>query len=674
MNLRTRFGAWAAIAAMCPVFGADPTASSDVSKVTEVTNLPPIVVEASRLGKTSLEVAAPVEIVDSARIAASGAQDATDLLQRETSVFVRHLGGANPALAQISLRGYGENSFGRTLVLVDGERLNNPDMSAPNLARIPLQAIDHIEVLHGPQTVLQGDGASAGLVNVITAPPDYTRKTYMQLIGGSWNTLDASVGTRGGFADEGVSYWADGGWRHSDGYRDNAGYDIWNASGGTRKDWANGSWVKVNTFYSHADYELPGALSRTAWHQDPTQSLTPNDWARFTSYGLNLSGYGVINDENALRLVTTVSQKRSKAFYDSPAWGYSEHIDSDIYSLGVTPQYEWTGKLGDFEDKLLVGGDFRWDRLLGNDRFTGSYVSHTKPDLNRFTMGTFVQNEFFLTDELSLVLGGRLARVLSENDLAESDSRNDNLYAAEAALNWRPVEEAKIFTRWSRFYRNPFLDETPWYYNSASVYVPREILAPERGYSVDVGGDWTYEKEFALGGALFVSETEREIFYDAGRGANVNSDDTVLREGLELHTGWNREKVAGINLRYALTHALFEEGVYDGNRIPLVPMHQIRLDGRIYIWDECYVRGGYRYLAKQVSCSDFANVCDRIPAFGLFDLGIRYEPTWRWMKGFTLGFDVDNLLDREYCDYSTYGSSYYPGSGRAYMFTIRYAF
>ena len=637
------------------------------------TNLPPVVVEASRLDKTAMELPQLVEVVSRDEIARSGARDATDLISRQTGVFVRRLGGDNPALAQVAMRGYGETSFGRVLVMVDGERLNNPDMSAPNLSRIPVDAIERVEILHGPQTVLHGDNATAGMINIVTDSRDYTRKTVLEVSGGSWNTIGTHASTRGGDEEEQVAYWVSGDWRHSDGYRERSGYDIWSLSGGVRKDWNNGSFARLSFFYNDSDYELPGPLTKDQWKNNRRSSVNDDDWSRLTTYGVNLTGYGVMNDENALKLVATASRRKAKAHYGYGLAG-DERWGSDIYSFSLSPQYVNTTRIGSFDNEFTIGGDFRWDRLHGYDDFTGGYVSFSKPNQERYVMGGFAHDEFFLTDEISFVLGVRLERSMAHNGMAAHSARNDNLPAYEAALNWRPVEDAKLFARWTRFYRNPFLDETPWYVNLMGAYVPREILAPERGYSVDVGGDWKFFDDFSVGGVLYASEVKNEVFYDAIKGENVNSPDDVLREGLETHVGWNREKVGGVNLRYALTHAEFTEGAYDGNRVPLVPMHQISLDGRVYVWDEFFVRGGYRYISNQVSCSDFYNNGDRIPAFGLFSTGCQYEPTWKWTKGFVFSFNVDNLFDKNYCDFSTYGANYYPGAGRCYTFTIRYMF
>jgi iron complex outermembrane receptor protein len=60
------------------------------------------------------------------------------------------------------MRGFGENSFARVVVLVNGRRLNNPDMQGINWLSIPLSAIERVEVLDGPSGFCMGTGRSAG--------------------------------------------------------------------------------------------------------------------------------------------------------------------------------------------------------------------------------------------------------------------------------------------------------------------------------------------------------------------------------------------------------------------------------------------------------------------------------------------------------------------------------
>ena len=61
-------------------------------------------------------MAQSVDVFSAAEIAASNVRTLPDLVSRLPGVSLYHLGAANPALAQIQMRGYGENGFGRVLV------------------------------------------------------------------------------------------------------------------------------------------------------------------------------------------------------------------------------------------------------------------------------------------------------------------------------------------------------------------------------------------------------------------------------------------------------------------------------------------------------------------------------------------------------------------------------
>lgn len=199
----------------------------------------------------------------------------------------------------------------------------------------------------------------------------------------------------------------------------------------------------------------------------------------------------------------------------------------------------------------------------------------------------------------------------------------------------------------------------------------------------DVGADWSFLEEFFLGGNLYYSKLKHEIFYNPLAFSNMNAPSDTVREGLNLRVGWSREKVAGVQLAYSLVHAEFDGGAFDGNEVPMVPEQTVSLTGRVYLWDDCFVFGGYRYQTAQWAASDFANNggyagsrrLGRIPDFGLFHIGVEYAPTFAdWIRGVKVGFTVDNLFDKDYCDYATYGVNYWPGAGRSYTLTLRYEF
>ena len=638
------------------------------------TNLPTVVVEASRLDKSPRDLPQNVQVISAKDIARSGAYDLAGVLSKlAPSVQLHHLGGNNPALTQLSMGGYGENGFGRVLVLVDGERLNNPDMSPPNLAQVSLASVKQIEVLTGPQTVLHGDGASAGMINIVTEPTDYDSHGAFELHGGSWNTIGGSLAYRGGLKDEGLLYWASAAYDHSDGYRENSGFDIWNVNGGIRKNWDNGSWLKIAAFYNDSDYETPSSLTRAQWHADPRKSTSQDDYYRRTTYGLNATLNAQINDENAFKVSGTASHRHMQA----RSYGYW-NSDYQIYSYEITPQWINSADIFGLANEFILGSTFRYDRNDATSWGTSAYgFSRMKGRVTRQAMGVFAQDTLHLNDYVALQLGGRYERIwMRDAGYNAAANRTTDEHAYDAALLFTPVKDLKTYVRFSRFFRAPFLDELP--YNGS-------MLTPETGWMADVGADWTFLDEFNLGGNLYYSELKHEIFYNpyVGWGLNMNSPADTVREGLNLHAGWEREKVAGVQLAYSYVDARFDGGQYDGKDIPGVSEQTISLTGRVYLWDEFFVFGGYRYQTAQWAISDFNNTgayagsqkYGRIPAYGVFHVGAEYAPEFvSWLKGFKFGFTVDNLFDKNYCDYVTYGTAYYPGAGRSYMFTVRYEF
>ena len=661
------------IAAMAAGTGCALSAQQQAG-TNEVSELPPVTIEASRLDRTTAEIPGSVQTISRAEIALSGARDLPDLLQRKApSLDFAHLGGHNPALAQIAPRGYGENGFGRLLVMVDGERLNNPDMNAPNLAQVPLGSIKRVEILHGSQNVLHGDVGSAGVVNIITDSEDFDTHGHVELHGGSWNSIGGSASVRGGSEATGTRWWANGGWDHSDGYRDDSGFDIYSAGGGIRQDFDNGSYIRLSAFWSDADSEMPGFLTRDQWHHHPTMSDGYGDSFRRTTYGLNATAYGVLNEDNFLRLTQTVSRRHLQ----SRGYGYW-YTDYDIYSYAITPEWINTTKLGSFDNELIAGATFRYDRNdAANWGTSQSGYSHSKYEYDRQTMGFYAQDTFHATETVALEAGGRYERSWNKCTMASAPSRAYDLAAFDAAVLFRPIEGFKSYARLSRFYRMPFIDEVAFQSRD-------DLLSPENGWRADVGFDWEFLEDFSFAANAFVSRTKDEIFYDSlypyssfgwlYYGDNVNSPSPVIREGVELRARWERDKVAGVSVGVSYVDAEFDGGDYDGNEVPMVARVVASASGKVWLWNDCFVFGGYRYRSECRSTSDFANTYDKLPGFGLFHVGVQYSPSYGFLDGLTFAFSVDNLFDKNYCDSSTYGSSYWPGAGRCYTFTIRYEF
>ncbi len=620
----------AAVAASSLGLIVEASPSTDNTLVAE---LPPVIVEASRLGQSADKMPASVEVLSQRDIAESGAIDFAEFLRtKTTSLNLVSMISGNPAFASIAPAGYGEGGYGRFLVMVDGQRLNYPDMAAPLLSQIDLGSVSQIEILHGSQNVLHGDGASGGALNIVTEPSDDEHHGKVEVHAGTWDSYGARVAYRGGDEEEGIKWWASGGWNRSRGYRENDSWQIWNLSGGLKKEWENGTYLRVSSFWNDSMYELPGSK------ENPTLA----DWARRHTVGLNTTFNGVINDENRIKIDFLSSMSRIRSVWESSDYRSLQ----DVYSYELTPQWICTTPIGQFDNELIVGTPYRLEQSY--------HYAHA----HRHTMAFFAQDTIHLTDSLSLEAGLRGQR-----------TNNENIWAGDVALLFTPVENLKTYARASRFFRYPFLDET--------LFVsPFGLPEPEYGCRVNVGAEWTFLEELTAFADAGVSQTTDEIFYDPSRYTNLNAPDDVRRETLTVGIKWDREKVAAVSLGCTYTDAAFDGGKYDDNRVPFVSKVTAQANGRVWLWDEFSVLGGYRFLSPRYMISDFTNTKDEMPSISLFNLGCRYEPTWGWLDGFYVSVIINNLFDRDYDEYAVAGwrDATYPAPGRSLTMTIGYAF
>ena len=92
-----------------------------------------------------------------------------DLLKLDSSLDLRQR-APNGVQGDLSIRG---GSFGQTLILLDGLRLNDVQSGHHNLdIPAPLEAISSIEILKGSGSTLYGSDAVGGVVNFITRAPE----------------------------------------------------------------------------------------------------------------------------------------------------------------------------------------------------------------------------------------------------------------------------------------------------------------------------------------------------------------------------------------------------------------------------------------------------------------------------------------------------------------------
>lgn len=159
------------------------------------TRLEPVVVTPTRLEQKAGDAPAAVTVLTRDDVTHSASQTVDDLLRqvpgfslfRRTSSIVGH-----PTTQGLSLRGIGPSGTSRALVLLDGVPLNDPFGGWVYWSRVPLQAIEQIEVVRGGGSSVWGNYALGGVVHILTRRP-VERAAFLETSFGTGETLNVDL-------------------------------------------------------------------------------------------------------------------------------------------------------------------------------------------------------------------------------------------------------------------------------------------------------------------------------------------------------------------------------------------------------------------------------------------------------------------------------------------------
>lgn len=148
----------------------------------------------SRLSLPAMDVPASIDVIDSEAMETRGYQRITDAVESVAGV----VSGNNPAApSSMSVRGFTRSQI---TVLRDGIWLG-----PANMVMRPQNTfnLDRVELLRGPASVLNGQGAVAGTVNAVTKQALPTTTTQWNALAsfGRFNTYQTAIGVNGPISD-----------------------------------------------------------------------------------------------------------------------------------------------------------------------------------------------------------------------------------------------------------------------------------------------------------------------------------------------------------------------------------------------------------------------------------------------------------------------------------------
>ena len=173
---------------------------------------PEVVVTATRTPTRVNELLSDVSVITRDDIDHSPATSLPELLTTIPGVSMTTTGGRG-ATTSMFIRGANSN---HSLVLVDGQRISSATVGTTSFEHIPLEQIDHIEVLRGPASSLYGADAIGGVIQIFTRKGDAGKPAPSFSFGaGSYGTTTGSVSYGGNSGD--TRFNIGGGWERAHG-------------------------------------------------------------------------------------------------------------------------------------------------------------------------------------------------------------------------------------------------------------------------------------------------------------------------------------------------------------------------------------------------------------------------------------------------------------------------
>jgi iron complex outermembrane receptor protein len=614
--------------------------------------IPAVVVSATRTEQSTLTTPASITVISRQQIEDSGSRHIVEVLRGQGGVQINDLYG-DGSRATVGMRGFTESAGSNTLVLVDGRRLNNPDIASPDLNSIALDDVERIEIVQGSAGVLFGDQAVGGVINIITRKPGALRHS-LKVSAGSYNTV-MFHGMTSQAMDNGVNYRVSIDARESDNYRQHNESSYLNGFAKLGYDYSNGS-LFAELQYVDDELNTPGALFADEVAADRTQ-VNPSFASDFSNAETTISRIGLIQEMSSnWSFEGEVTNRKTDGVFRISFAGGAPSTDSYTQGRTIT---EFTPRFIGFIPALnntmltlgadAVDSDYRLSTTLGDQANDQSQRS------------IYAQAVVPATSLLDVTLGVRYARV--DNELSDgytfvNENIEDDVTVATFGMAYQARDDWRVLVRIDQNYRFAKVDE---FTNAQPFPAPPSavILKTQEGLSLETAVEWVHGSNSAKF-LVYQLDLDNELAFDPVNFININLDET-RRSGFIASGRWQSSKRMGLGASYTYTDAEVLSGAFTGKEIPFVAKHSALLSTDYVISGAWQVYAELVAISDRVFSGDFDNVLGKLPGYGVVNLKAEYK-----INDFTFSGRINNLLNNQYSDVGQLGFNPFPAASEAY--------
>lgn len=569
-------------------------------------------------------------------ISASGATSLPELLGRAEGVTIMDTNGFGlGADGSVNLRGVVNSSRTNALVLLNGVRQNRVTGDEVHWQAIPMAQIERIEIIRGGGGLIYGEGAFAGVINLITKkggerPLEFESTTEV----GRFGQRTYSVASRGaaGPLTYGTSYQR----RDIGGYRESTNSRTTTVTSHVGVDVLPSLHLETHVLHSEDTSYFPGGItleqSQTRRRQRGSFFGFFDDMTTQVSLDSRWTGpHGLTSVTNAFwRLRESDSDTGSRLATIAPSQGLSLRGGHDHL-------------LGAAQHTLVAGID-----LLDEKASVGTRGS-TFSESNKHSYGLFVEETLRLWDRVSLVTGLRFDKARFEEDIsfpAFVGTLRFEGWSPKVGVSVDVSDPLTVYANYARPFKAPNVDDF-----SATVpsgFIGNLSLQPQQADDYEVGLRLEDPRLGTTEASWFYSRVHDEILFNDLPGNDQNQNFDTRRTGVEvsLEPMLPFEHLTG-SVTYTFVNATFAKGALQGNRLPGTPKNRVTaslayepVPGLIGSLDWVWVRNFFRI-------NDFNN---SLPGddYGVLNLGLRFV-----FDNFTVYFKVENAANQEYTTFQS---------------------
>jgi iron complex outermembrane receptor protein len=639
------------------VFAAPAAYAGDGGTV----KLKEVVVTALRSEERTDRIPANVTVITREDIEKSTARTVQDLLRGQEGLIVRDLYGTG-SKSTVDMRGFARGL--NTAVLIDGRKVNEIDLSGVDWNQIPLENVERIEIVRGSGSVLYGDNAMAGAINIITRKGKGLRPSVSaEVRGESYSGHAEELSLRGTGGPEGrLGYFLFGKFRETDGYRENSEFRAKDLKSNLSFDLTDYLSLGVRGGW-HQDHQgLAGGLTESEIQADRRQSVKPDDGVDTEQYFYAVRGaYSRGPEELAAEWSFNNREFDSKAVFTGTSFDTDRSTDTGELTLKLTSRRDILGH----RNLVVAGFDYQSADVDNKTSFMGSDTLST---IEKTERGYYVEDEFSLTDKWIATAGYRYTDA-DYGDVVKgfttgsgSDEFTEDALSAGVAYNYAPG--SKLYVSYSKGFRLPTTDEL-FSFDGTIV-----SLKPERSDTYEAGLVSSLGESLQARLAVYRMDIENELIFNPSTFSNENLDDT-RHSGAEAALRWDLGDYVSLNGSYTYTEATFRSGPNSGNTVPLIPTHSASVGGELTYGGFLLALNG-NWVGKRFLENDLENSMEELGDYTTVDAKLSYS------YGALLAYvGVNNIFNEKYNELGVVGSTrteFYPAPERNYYAGMRLTF